>query len=319
MPVTNVVRRPRRVVARTIGLAGTALLAAALMAWTPTPATGWNQGAAEAKLWQLMNGARTNNGLRPVQSNSTLVSLARWRSKDQVQRDYFDHTVLGTGYQVYHWMDLNGLRYRYGGENIGWNSGYPDTDSAVAIHEGFMASPGHRANILNADWTHGGIGAYAADNVSFLGKVRSPRFFTELFMQALSSSSPPPPPPPPSSGPPPPPPSGGDTRPAAAAAPAPRHHKRHADRMRVETPRQPRSGQPLNGATLLARAEWTVAPSKLAMLAFADLSHGVYGQPSVVLASLRETGSTFRIQPASATSDSLVDSLVGPLMGGFAG
>ena len=315
MPVTPVVRRPRRVVARTIGLAGTALLAAALMAWTPTPATGWNQGAAEATLWQLMNGARTNNGLRPVQSNSTLVSLARWRSKDQVQRDYFDHTVLGTGYQVYHWMDLNGLQYRYGGENIGWNSGYPDTDSAVAIHEGFMASPGHRENILNPDWTHGGVGAYAADNVSFLGKIRSPRFFTELFMQALSSSSPPPPPP--SSEPPPP--SGGDTQPAAAAAPAPRHHKRHADRMRVEAPRRPTAGRPMDGATLLAAAARTIAPSKLAMLAFADLSQGVYGQPTAVLASLRSSGSPFRIQPGSATSDGLVDSLVAPLMGGLAG
>ena len=89
--------------------------------------------------------------------------------------------------------------------------------------------------------------------------------------------------------------------------------------MRVEIPRRPTSGRPLDGAMLLARAEWTIAPSKLALLAFADLSHGVYGQPAVVLASLRSTGSAFRIQPARVTTDGLVDSLVAPLMGGLAG
>jgi uncharacterized protein YkwD len=62
-----------------------------------------------------MNGARVNNGLRPVQQNGTLVSLARWRSKDQIQRDYFSHTILGTGYEVYHWYDLNGVNYKLGG------------------------------------------------------------------------------------------------------------------------------------------------------------------------------------------------------------
>ena len=85
-----------------------------LLASTPAPATGWQQGAAEATLFQLMNGARVNNGRRAVQQNGTLVSLARWRSKDQVDRNYFDHTILGTGYQVYHWYDLNGLKYSLG-------------------------------------------------------------------------------------------------------------------------------------------------------------------------------------------------------------
>jgi len=184
-------RRPG-VLGRASALTGTALLAAALLAWSPAPASGWNQGSAEATLWQLMNGARVNNGLRAVQQHATLVSLARWRSKDQVQRNYFDHTILGTSYQVYHWYDQNGLQYRWGGENIGWNNGYADADSPVAIHEGFMNSPGHRANILEPSWTHGGVGAYAADNVNFLGKVRSPRFYTELFMQASSGAAPPP-------------------------------------------------------------------------------------------------------------------------------
>ena len=207
-------REPRYTVARALGLAGTALMAAALLAGNPQPTTGWNQGAAEATLFQLMNGARVNNGRRAVQQHSTLVSLARWRSKDQVDRDYFSHTIKGTNSLVYHWYDLNGLQYSWAGENIGWNNGYSDEDSPVAIHEGFMNSPGHRANVLDPSFTHGGVGAYAKDNVMFLGVQRSPRFYTELFMTAASA----PPPPPPDDNPPPAGGGGGSTSPSSPAA-----------------------------------------------------------------------------------------------------
>ncbi|MEO8246789.1 MAG: CAP domain-containing protein [Chloroflexota bacterium] len=245
-------RRARHAVARAALLGSTALLGAALLATLQAPlTTGWNQSGAEGTVWQLTNGARANNGLRVLQGHSTLVGLARWRSQDQVQRNYFDHTVAGTGYQVYHWYDTNGLAYRYGGENIGWNNGMSDADSPVKIHEGFMASAGHRANILNRDWTHGGIGAFAADNVSFLGTIRSPRFYTELFMQAVASTPPPPPPstttpPPPSTG------GGGSTgtvsRPAAAvavvAAPDPTPKV-----VSMPAPVRPSASAPLDGAT----------------------------------------------------------------------
>lgn len=193
--------------ARAIALSGTALLAAALLAWTPQPATGWDQSAAEATLWQLLNGARTNNGVAPLAKHNTLVSLARWRSKDMVDRDYFSHTVKGTNYQVYHWYDTNGLSWSSGGENIGFNNGFSDADSPVKIHEGFMASSGHRTNLLNPNWGHGGVGAYGADGVMWGGKVRNIRMYTELFIKLKTAPAPtpaptPPPPPPPTPKPP---------------------------------------------------------------------------------------------------------------------
>ena len=182
-------RGPRHVMARTIALSGTALVAAALLAWSPQPTVAWNQSSAEATLWQLLNGDRVNNGLQPLTQHSTLVSLARWRSKDMVDRNYFDHTILGTSYQIYHWYDSNGLSWSSGGENIGWNSGYADADSPVAINDGFMNSSGHRANILNPNWTHGGVGAYGADGVTWQGSVRNMRMYTELFIQLKSGSA----------------------------------------------------------------------------------------------------------------------------------
>ena len=48
-----------------------------------------------------------------------------------------------------------------------------------------MASPGHRANVLDPAFTHGGVGAAAADNKMFQGYVQNTRMYTELFLQAL--------------------------------------------------------------------------------------------------------------------------------------
>jgi uncharacterized protein YkwD len=176
--------------ARTALLATTALLSAGLLLFTdPAGATGWNQGSAEATLWQLMNGARANNGRAPVQQHATLVSLARWRSRDMLERDYFSHTILGTSCQVYCYYDSNGLDWVWGGENIGWNSGLDDSYSPVRVHEAFMESPTHRDNVLNPAFTHGGVGAFATEDQMFQGYVQDTRMYTELFLQAPSSGS----------------------------------------------------------------------------------------------------------------------------------
>ncbi len=276
-------------------------MAAALLAWTPQPATGWNQASAEATLFQLMNGARVNNGRRAVQQHGTLVSLARWRSKDLVDRNYFDHVILGTGYQVYHWYDLNGLQYSWGGENIGWNNGYSDADSPIAIHEGFMASPGHRANVLEPSFTHGGVGAYAKDNVMFLGKMRSPRTYTELFMAAAASAPPPPPDddPPPSGG------GGGggggggSTSPSPVS-PQPAHQPRSAKAVRVDAPRTPQATQPLNDPKLVARSELRAEIEK-------DGSSGTAAAPIAETASLR-------VEAPPAPERGLFETVVGSLL-----
>lgn len=179
-------RRPRRVVLRALALGIGSLFAAGLLVTSPAAVSGWNQASAETTLWQLLNGARANNGRAPLQQNGTLVSLARWRSSDMLAKSYFSHTIVGCGCLVYAYYDSNGLSYDWAGENIGWNSGLSDSASPVRVHEAFMESPGHRANVLDPSFTHGGVGAAAADNQSFLGHVQSTRMYTELFMEATS-------------------------------------------------------------------------------------------------------------------------------------
>jgi uncharacterized protein YkwD len=185
-------RRPRRTVARTLGLGISSLVAAGVLTWAPAATTGWSQGTAESTLWQLMNGARSNNGMAPVQQHGTLVSLARWRSSDMLAKDYFSHTIAGCGCLVYAYYDSNGLGYQWAGENIGWNSGLDDSYSPVRVHEKFMESPGHRANVLDPRFTHGGVGAAAADGKMFQGYVQNTRMYTELFMQASGGAPAPP-------------------------------------------------------------------------------------------------------------------------------
>jgi len=267
MPVSAAVPKPRRIITRTLGLGLSALVAAGMLTWSPAPSSGWSQGSAEATLWQLLNGARVNNGMAPLQQHSTLVGLARWRSADMLAKDYFSHTIPGCGCLVYAYYDSNGLSYVWAGENIGWNSGLDDAYSPVRVHEKFMESPGHRANVLNRDFTHGGVGAAAADNQMFQGYVQNTRMYTELFLQAPAAAPPPAPPPPPAPAPAPPPSGGGgggggggaspaqpaqqaaQVQPAAQAQPEPEPKV-----VEVAAPARPVSSAGIDGATVLVSA-----------------------------------------------------------------
>jgi uncharacterized protein YkwD len=262
--------------ARTILFGTSAILAAGLLTWSPAPTTGWNQGAAEGTLWQLLNGARINNGMAPLQQHGTLLGIARWRSADMLARDYFSHTIPGCGCLVYAYYDSNGVPYAWAGENIGWNSGLDDASSAVRVHEQFMNSPGHRVNVLTPSFTHGAVGAAAADNQMFQGYVQNTRMYTELFLQPPGGGAPPAPAPAPA--PPPPPPGGGGggyaqpaPQPVAAEEPPPEPTPRE---IALDAPRRPSSTAGIDGfaTVVIERSGRNVA----ALLA-ADDALGLYG------------------------------------------
>ena len=305
--------------ARAIGLSGTALLAAALLVWAPQPTTGWDQSAAEATLWQLLNGARTNNGLPPLAKHSTLVSLARWRSKDMVDRDYFSHTILGTGYQVYHWYDTNGLSWSSGGENIGYNNGFSDADSPVKINEGFMNSSGHRANMLNPNWSHGGVGAYGEDGVFWGTKVRNIRMYTELFIKLKTAPAPTPAPTPvpPAPTPPPPPPA---TPKPPAPTPAPTPKPVAPKPTAAPTPRQvpletaTATPVPTPSETPSPTPEPTPEPEAATLIATV---HSTVGDDAPASDAMVARG--MRVQTAAAPDRGIFETVIGSLLSFFLG
>ncbi|HEX2470490.1 MAG TPA: CAP domain-containing protein, partial [Candidatus Limnocylindrales bacterium] len=126
------------------------------------PAMAWDGGsfssASERALVTLTNRSRAAAGLRALKIDSVLTSVARWRSKDMIQRDYFSHDIPGYG-NVFKKLDSKGYCYRLAGENIGWNT-YPDSEATAAIHRMFMDSSGHRKNVLGRSWEAIGVGAY---------------------------------------------------------------------------------------------------------------------------------------------------------------
>jgi uncharacterized protein YkwD len=129
---------------------------------TPQLVDAWSGGSysssSERALVSMTNRSRAAAGLRSLRIDSTLTSVARWRSKDMIERDYFSHQIPGYG-SVFKKLDSKGYCYKVAGENIGWNT-YPDDDATAAIHRMFMDSSGHRANILGKAWDVIGVGAY---------------------------------------------------------------------------------------------------------------------------------------------------------------
>jgi uncharacterized protein YkwD len=165
-------------------LVAAAFLGVSLGAFSvPATATAWSSGAysssAESQLVRLTNQARASAGLRSLKVDSTLVSIARWRSKDMIQRGYFSHSIPGSG-SVFAVLQDKGYCFKVAGENIGWNS-YPDDVATRAIHLQFMNSAGHRANILGKAWDVIGIGAYKGPT----GK----KMWTVLFADRCGGSS----------------------------------------------------------------------------------------------------------------------------------
>lgn len=176
---------PRRAAARwsVIVVAALALTAVGLLA-APASAFAWSSNsfssADESQLVALTNQSRASAGLPALKVDGTLVSIARWRSKDMSDRNYFSHDIPNPpGGKVFGEMDRRGYCYHVAGENIGWNNS-SDSTATSKIHSAFMASSGHRANILGSSWDRIGIGAYKDGS----GK----HFWTVLFADACGSS-----------------------------------------------------------------------------------------------------------------------------------
>jgi len=92
------------------------------------------------------NNARAANGLGPLTENQLLDSIAVSRAKDMLEKQYFAH-VSPTGRQASDIAQDVGYHYKIIAENIGSGDFY----SNQKIVDGWMQSPGHRANILSTE------------------------------------------------------------------------------------------------------------------------------------------------------------------------
>jgi uncharacterized protein YkwD len=149
--------------------------------------------ALEAKIFILVNNERVNHGLKPLKTDSKLTLIARAHSLDMAKRDFTGHVnpdgldptgrAKKAGYKT---EIIYADRIRKGvGENIAEHQTGVEENGVVTYNledvskvapllvTGWMNSPGHRANILNPDYTKVGTGA----SVSSDKKVRVTQVF----------------------------------------------------------------------------------------------------------------------------------------------
>jgi uncharacterized YkwD family protein len=115
-----------------------------------TPATSIS--AIEQQVLTLTNQERAKGGLKPLATDAPLMASARAKSTDMRSNNYFDHNspTLGSPFDQ---MKARGINYRSAAENIAMGQRTPEE-----VVKGWMNSPGHRANIMNGNYTHIGIG-----------------------------------------------------------------------------------------------------------------------------------------------------------------
>ncbi|MFE4029286.1 CAP domain-containing protein [Priestia sp. YIM B13551] len=123
--------------------------------------------AYEKQVGDLVNQERAKAGLKPLTINAELSRVARYKSADMHDKGYFDHTSPTYG-SPFDMMKSFGISYKSAGENIAYGQKTPKE-----VMESWMNSSGHRANILNANYTDLGIGYLSDKNYwtqQFIGK-----------------------------------------------------------------------------------------------------------------------------------------------------
>lgn len=124
----------------------------------PTQTTGGTKpsssslSAIEQEVVRLVNIERKKAGLKPLVADTKLSSVARIKSQDMRDNNYFDHQSPKYG-SPFDMMKKFGISYRTAGENIAAGQ-----TTAQQVMNSWMNSPGHRANILSANFTKIGVG-----------------------------------------------------------------------------------------------------------------------------------------------------------------
>ena len=117
----------------------------------------------------LINKARSEANVTPLQVNDLLASTAQAKANDMVENNYFSHESPSYG-SPFEMMQNAGITYKTAGENIAGNS---SVENAV---NSWLASDTHKQNILSNAYNYVGIGITKSDTygyvivVMFIGK-----------------------------------------------------------------------------------------------------------------------------------------------------
>ena len=124
------------------------------------------QQAVEEQVVSIVNKERAKEGLAPLTIDWELARVAKYKSQDMHDKKYFSHTspTYGSPFDMMKKFDIS---YKSAGENIAKGQ-----TSAAQVMEAWMNSSGHRANIMDAKFTHIGV-----------GYVKDGNYWTQMFIK----------------------------------------------------------------------------------------------------------------------------------------
>lgn len=120
-----------------------------------------------------INTQRTIQGLPKLVLDSDLNNAAALKSKDMLNRNYFEHYAFGL--KPWDFIHNAGYNYLYAGENLAM-----DFTTSEGMVSAWMNSPAHRENILNPDFKDTGIGIIKGEYTEN-GVVHSTTMVTNMF------------------------------------------------------------------------------------------------------------------------------------------
>ena len=133
-------------------------------------------------LIDLTNDNRLANGRTQLTYNPVLAHAAQLKANDMAEKGYFSHNSPG-GVTPWHWFIQAGYQFSSAGENLAVH--YTDSEE---VAEAWMNSAGHRANILNNDFTEIGI-ATARGRYDGYSTIFVVQFFGRPAPGAVASAS----------------------------------------------------------------------------------------------------------------------------------
>jgi uncharacterized protein YkwD len=124
----------------------TALLLVGLLPARPALAA---DSTSESAMRQRINAARSVRNRVRLKMNSRMVSVARRHSAEMAGAGQIFHNDSLPG-------DLTGVSWEIAGENVGVGGSVPE------LHQAFMNSPPHRANVLKRAYDRVGVGVVSS-------------------------------------------------------------------------------------------------------------------------------------------------------------
>lgn len=125
----------------------------------------------EDEVIRLVNVERAKYGLPALTKNWEVARVARYKSQDMVDKNYFAHNSPTYG-SPFTMLQNFGLRFTAAAENIAYGQ-----RSAAEVMNAWMNSPGHRSNILSGNVTQIGVGAAK--------KANGTLYWTQMFIRPM--------------------------------------------------------------------------------------------------------------------------------------